>query len=265
MLANNENLNTIKILENLFKYVIDEKLNKHLLTAISKKSPSEITELFTNLQKSGFKGELLNNTDNKTKEKLNEIITYNYYLTPLEGIYINENIAGLIKFLATHEKLIPEKSLRENITDLLRKNMSQDKAKLNFQYQQKMARIWLMSDSNNNKEDIAEFFNLGKDDHVPPMMFYENENSIYYNYDNIKTNYDTIKDSYKSNKIFNFKSPLIKQILEPYINNISDYKVFYLFGNYKGDDQKTLKNLKCAHQYSLLENTADFIQRITQS
>jgi hypothetical protein len=73
--------------------------------------------------------------------------------------------------------------------------------------------------------------------------------------------YRTLADNYKSDRIFNFDNPLITDILEPYLSEIDDYKVFYLFGN-DGDDN--IRELKCANQFSLFKNTEDFIQTITE-
>lgn len=252
---------TFDILKNLFKIIVDEKINNSLRSAIHNKRDNEIQTLFRELQNSGFKGELLNNTAEKTKENLKKLIIYDYYLTPLEGIYINENIAGLIKFLASNEKMIPDEKLRNEFITKLKKDMLQPQG-LNFQYQQKTARMWL-SNLDADMEDLKKFYLFNANDELPaPLISGCNGNNMGYDTNAMLTNYDRISKSYVSKKIFSFDHPLITNVLEPYVNEIKDYKVFYLFGNYTGTDSEKLKNLKCEHQYSLLENTADFINVI---
>ena len=67
-------------------------------------------------------------------------------------------------------------------------------------------------------------------------------------------------ETYKSSKIFCNDEPIIKSILEPYLDIIDDFKIFYLFGNYT----KATRELKCAQQYELLETTNNFIEAITR-
>jgi hypothetical protein len=92
----------------------------------------------------------------------------------------------------------------------------------------------------------------------------------------LKLNIKMLTESYKSNGIFNFKSPLITDILKPYVDKnseldsenvgeINDYKVFYLFGNYAESANGILGNMKCEHQRKLLVNTKDFIDVITKN
>lgn len=253
---------TFDILKNLFKKIVDENINISLKLALEKKSDLEIQNLFLKLQNSGFKGELLNDTSEKTKEKLQKLIIYDYYLTPFEGIYINENIAGLIKFLASNEKMIPDEKLRNDFIDKLRKNMLQPQG-LNFQYQQKTARVWL-SNLDSDMEDLKNFYLFNNTDKLPTPLIadHSGNTNLIYDFEALVSSYDQISKSYISKKIFSFDHPLITNVLEPYVNEIKDYKVFYLFGNYTGSDNEKLKNLKCEHQYSLLENTEEFIDVI---
>ena len=226
--------------------------------------------MFNTLISSGFKGELLNKIDskNRTKEALQKAIIYDYYLTPLEGIYINENIAGLIKFLASHEKMIPDQKVRNEFLKKYQEEMSQPKG-LNFQYQQKTARVWLSTIQqyvNNQLDDLKSFYLFADTDEMPhPLINDHNDNNnLIYDNTALSDAFNKISKSYEAKKIFSFDHPLITNILKPYINEINDYKVFYLFGNYSGDNSEKLKNLKCEHQYTLLENTSDFISTIVK-
>ena len=78
---------------------------------------------------------------NKIKLFLNNILKYDYLLTPFEGIYINENIMGLIKYLSS--QLIKDK---ESITglDVLDKNKIKQRNMV-INDQRNIARCWLMS------------------------------------------------------------------------------------------------------------------------
>ena len=254
-------LNKFDILEDLFKSIIDIKLNNHLIKACSSVN---IHDTFENLKKSNFKGEMINNIEqnNKNIDTLKQIIKYDYYLTPLEGIYINENIAGLLKFLTGN--LIVDKQKRDKYLGELEIKMKQPTG-LNFQYQQKKARTWLISEKAGElDDDIREFYMYDTNETLPKRLInLIDSNGISYSDDNIKEEIGTIQESYNSNKIFNFTTPLITDVLKPYLNNIKDYKVFYLFGNYESDNDQKIKNLKCSHQYSLLENTSEFIKMLT--
>ena len=254
-------LNKFDILEDLFKSIIDIKLNDHLKTACSSVN---ILDTFENFKKSNFKGEMINNIEhsNQNIDTLKQIIKYDYYLTPLEGIYINENIAGLLKFLTGN--LIVDKQKRDKYLGELEIKMKQPTG-LNFQYQQKKARTWLISEKAGElDDDIREFYMYDTNETLPKRLInLIDSNGISYSDDNIKEEIGTIQESYNSNKIFNFTTPLITDVLKPYLNNIKDYKVFYLFGNYESDNDQKIKNLKCSHQYSLLENTSEFIKMLT--
>jgi hypothetical protein len=207
--------------------------------------------------------------ENLTKKNIEQILMYDYYLTPLEGVYINENIVGLIRFLA--EKTINKNT---NISNLIEK---QD-MNLAFITQQKKVRTWMLSNKECN--DIKSFFrydincsnddkNIQHDENNPNRMPYSllkssamNNNgidSLFFNFmnDRFHKEYNVMKNEYKSDKIYNFDEPLIQKVLEPSLAKISDYKVFYLFGNYQDDN---IRELKCAHQYKLFDNTKTFIK-----
>lgn len=250
-------LKKFEVLELLFKQIVDKTINTKLIESIESKSPDKILELYEKLEISGFKGELLHKTVSKTMENLKKLVVYDYYLVPAEGIYINENIAGLIKFLASNELMIPDEIARNKFIEKLKKDMMQPQG-LNFQYQQKVARVWLSSMNEQEEESPRSFYLFG-DNEVPEMLVNGcNGDMLEYNESSMKSNLKKIETSYESKKIFSFKEPLITNILSPYIKEIFDYKVFYLFGNYAGGGE-ALRELKCEHQYLLLENTSDFI------
>jgi hypothetical protein len=158
--------------------------------------------------------------------------------------------------------MIPDEKLRNEFIKKLEKDMLQPQG-LNFQYQQKSARVWL-SNVGSDPEGLRKFYLFNNTDSIPDPIVggYNDNTNLYYDTEAMGNNFDQISQSYESKKIFSFKQPLITNVLKPYVDEIKDYKVFYLFGNYTGDDNEKLKNLKCEHQYSLLENTSDFINVI---
>lgn len=71
---------------------------------------------------------------------LKSILRYDYLMTPLEGIYINENIIGLIKFLS--KKLV--KGSDKSKIDVLNEDKVKQK-KMVLDDQRNIARTWLIS------------------------------------------------------------------------------------------------------------------------
>lgn len=245
-------LNKFDIIEVIYKTMVDNMINRHLNTYVESLSQDELKHFVEELKEENFKGELLKNLPTSyTASDVKQAISYDYYLTGFEGIYINENIIGLIKFLAA--KMITEPVKQ---AEFLNKKIRRQPDNLNFQYQQKVARVWLMSDEKSDR--INDFYNFKREDKIPKRLFMSD---LSYNKTNVDSECEILSNNYKSDKIFNFDNPLITDILEPYLSEINDYKVFYLFGNY-GDDN--IRELKCAHQFNLFKNTEDFIQTITE-
>jgi hypothetical protein len=88
----------------------------------------------------------------KIKSKIKNILNYDFLMTPLEGIYINENIIGLIKYMSS--KLI--RNTNDTPIDILnKKNNIQEQIFL--EDQRNIARCWLMNynDSDMNKSNAA--------------------------------------------------------------------------------------------------------------
>jgi hypothetical protein len=338
-------LGKFDILYYIYKYITNKYLNSILKDGVQKITTDELKTIFSELQNDNFKRELisrvpnLNNLDDSQKrEELIKIIINDYYLAPFEGIYINENIAGIIKYLSVNENLIvveatdeTEKQKKLEIMEKNLRNMEQDKS-LNFQKQQKLVRMWLTD--NKSLTEIANFYNMedeilsklnpaqsnivrnmiDKSDGeikefkkyseaspkdqpsiksglkfitinfdknivdyketekileelniVPKFLLNIKGKDISFNHDNLKTEYEKIKDVYKSDKIFNFDETLIQDILNPYLKHIADFKVLYLFGNYLDSENGKAREMKCEHQYKLLNNTRNFISNIVES
>ena len=174
---------------------------------------------------------------------LDRTINFRTYLAPFEGIYINENIIGLIKVLS---KNVMEKS-SEEIDKFIKK---QSVKSFEEQKNQIRKRNFILYQQNGILGD--EWENVYRTSSVMN---------------------DILKDNisgYSAQKIFNYDKPFIEDIIMIYmkerkvklskyreinITNINDFKVFYLFSN-----NDMLK--KCSHQWNLLENTIPFIETI---
>lgn len=216
------------------------------------------------------------------KDDMIEIYTklfgYDYFLTPLEGIYINENIVGLIKFLADtltvpnpQKDNIPKTDNGETMTtreyNLRQITPLQDKS-LSFIKKQQESR-YKLSGSGTESYDLATNTAVYYPEAVTEEPFFSNATT--YNYNAIIETYKyKLEITYKSNNIYNFNKPIITDILKPYLENkdateaenkdrIKDFKVFYLFGNYTDNN---LRQLKCVQQVDLLNNTTKFIDMV---
>jgi hypothetical protein len=284
------------LLGQLIKKIIHQYINKHIIKYIKEKITTykKAQNLIEDLMSTNFKGEFIKkkfdaltlnpiDPDNKidsAKLSINTIqtaiinmIIYDYYLTPYEGIYINENIAGLIKYLSENMIKNITEGERLEIRENLRREIGQNNS-LTFDYQRKKARIWNMSHISDS-QTIENFLDIDTNMYRVPKILRKElpkieiqqwisntpTNILSYDYDNMMEERTDMIISYKSNGLFNFDNPLITNVLDPYIKKISDYKVFYLFGNYSGEMEK-YKNLKCKHQSFLLSNTKDFIEKI---
>ena len=94
----------------------------------------------------------------------------------------------------------------------------------------------------------------------PPAPLIPSFGDYYYDPSALDEVFSKTLNTYKSSKIFCYDQPIIKSILEPYLDIINDFKIFYLFGNYT----KATRELKCAQQFELLETTNNFIEAITR-
>jgi len=178
---------------------------------------------------------------------IDEIVNFKTYLAPFEGIYINENIMGLIKVLSSN-------ILQKDDTFIKSHLMTEQDKTLNFKQQK----------SNIRQLNYSLYENTGPDDKCTNNK--ENYENICRNKDKLNEMIDNSKLSYSSQKIFNFDHPSIESIINIYTNPriiednikieaITDFKLFYLFSN-------TQLKKKCVHQWKLLLNTISFINVI---
>ena len=333
--------NRFDILEKIYTAIINEEINTIITSYIDNLNTSGLYELIYGIIKSRFKGEqaskeinilystvfnikrnkentltFIETNKNKVidltekenidiiKNKLKNILNYDFLMTPLEGIYINENIIGLIKYMSS--KLI--KNTNDKPIDILNKaNNVQEK--ISLEDQRNIARCWLMNFSeddinSNNKQNLNKLKQLlSIQDKYTTSYKLNNTGNKYF--DNIysslyqktmieqadtvhllvynKININTAQlvkqqkyliNTYASNKIYNFDKPIITDILSPYIENsqksqsdpqnMSAIKDFKMFYLFGNYDDNQKTQFKCEHQIKLLNNTKNFIQAITQ-
>jgi hypothetical protein len=190
---------------------------------------------------------ILKNKDD-TEYFITNLMNYNSFAAPYEGIYINENIVGLIKFLSKNVLSKSDDEIqKENLAVLQDVNL----------------------DFIKQKENVREFnYDLYRQNQISSDD--ENYENIYRNKLVLNSMYVKARDEYSSQKIFIYEKPIIGDILNHYItsdkiinnaqvevkiNPVIKFKVFYLFSNSEMDK-------KCDHQIKLLDNTLNLISAI---
>lgn len=246
-------LNRTDLIKKLYVMIIDHKINKLLKIYIDNFSlSSDIEKFITDLIQDNFKGQFLKekliekeicsfDTSNRAtlksvditpdlKNIIFEIVKYDYFINGFEGLYINENIMGLIKYLSD-----------KRLTGKDNQNVEEQGEKLNFQNQQRIARLMLMS-----KEVI------------PP----QDEQQSSHTYD------VTIKGLFELRRqfipILNKKHSELQKFIEiqndPNKENIQEYKDLKatLLENYKQFINSTKGDY--TSQYNLLVNNTDNVE-----
>jgi hypothetical protein len=232
-------LNKFDILKNIFEKVVNVIINNNIKKVVNGLSDAD-RKLYIKkyTQKASKK-----TTSVELEAECYDACKYDYLLTPYEGVYINENIIGMIEYLS--KRLVLDQSKQEKLVPKQDDN-------LNFKTQQQNIRRDIISGGYKDEHRRSHRGNT----------LYESfpGDPLQYNEYIRQEIYKEFKTTYKSDKIFNKKTPIIEDILEHYIKTvqIEDYKVFYLLSN-------TNKDLKCNHQIKLLNNTESFIKTIVKS
>jgi hypothetical protein len=177
----------------------------------------------------------------ETYFKTQNISNLKIHLAPFEGIYINENIIGLIKVLA--------KNIQQQSDDyILNHLMNIQDSSLDFETQKKILRTINFDLYTQQKKTDSE------------------------QYENIYRSKSELKkmqhSTYSPQKIYEYDNPFIKSIIDVYttprhvngieLKEVSFFKLFYLFTN-------TQMEKKCDHQWKLLSETLSFINTVTDS
>ncbi len=278
--------NRFDIIEKIYEKVINEEINKKITNEIKTYDNQQIYDLILKILTNKFKGEksmkiinqiydvnvndkeikliglipyiqnhkndLVKKIKDDDKDKIINLLKYDYFLTPLEGIYINENIIGLIKYLS--DNLVKETEETEETKETNKtKNIIEKQMEMTLDYQRNITRTWLMSkpivsdykgetshsDTNVVSLDkLFEFYNGIKNVYqesyfktLPGQPSYSHipENNRYYglykwngkeyelNYDNMRKQQQNMIGDYVAFKIFNNEKPLITDILSYYI------------------------------------------------
>jgi len=262
--------NKFELIQQIYEKILNVEINNKI------DSLTVTDEIKNKLKTDGFKGKIGNEISGDIGE-IKELLKYDYTMTPFEGIYINENIAGLTNFLG--KKLIKDSGKTDSS-----KNHVDPQKEINLDTLRNITRVWLMSTTEiyNNKtiqQQLDSVFgqntvSINNTPYIPLYIGKKNDIKDYklptdtsVTQDELKELNNYILSGYSSNKIYSEKKELITDILSPFIENenkdntnvIKDYKIFYLFANYD-NDEKT--KFKCSHQIKLLENTKDFINSV---
>jgi hypothetical protein len=158
------------------------------------------------------------------------------YKSPFEGIYINENIVGILKVL---------------IVDLLNKTPEQAAEIIE---KQKFI-------SYKDTKDIIVYNNA-------QLYRKSTEHNVIMDDDILENIHEENKESYQSDRIFLHREPKIQNMIQFYIkkrnvtydgteevDGVNDVKIFYLFSNNN-------QTAKCKHQYKLYENTLGLMKLV---
>lgn len=173
--------------------------------------------------------------------------SYNFksFSAPSEGIYINENIVGLIKVLARD-------ILKKDDTFIKRNLMGIQDESLKFNVQKAKIRQF-------NYDLYKEAFNYGQS-----ARYIRHDDDVVKDVNVLEQITENNKTMYSSQNIYNYDSPSIGEIMNIYrrkrtskklnmsVEEVTDFKVFYLVTN-------TQQEKKCEHQLKLLDGTLQFI------
>lgn len=265
-----------------FKIVKPNIFNKLSDTTDNDKLLSELEKLYEAMNPAEYKKLQLDIGEFTDIKKINsillKIVQYDYYLTPYEGLYINENIVGIIKYCEGKKNK--------------KFSVEQQNMDLTFENQSSIVRAMLLNKNLTFTTQLAKTDFVIRLNKVLGLSFDEisrkyikciktiTESScstdstyniyplIKIEYDRYKLNTDNLNDMYKTilnfyepNRIYRYATPLIQSILGYYLDGgsprISDFKMFYLVSN-------NSLEIKCTAQENLLYLTKDFIENITK-
>jgi hypothetical protein len=219
----------------------------------------------------------------KLGEKLNSMLEsedakkHNYGFAGLEGIYINENILGLLQVLADRVRDIKKKphvpvvcAQKENYKRIISQNKKlipldpaiKNESKTFLQDDEFYCQI----------EFLNEFEHINYPRNSPINMEDVYDNKIR----NVKDNNSDPKyygkkyiewiKNYDYNNIFNIEDPPIKKVLEPYVNSIDNFYLFFVVSNNKKQNpsSKAFDIETCDKQMKLLYDTRDFMKVVAE-
>lgn len=237
--------------------------------------------------------------------KTNTQLRYGY--AGLEGVYINENILGLLQVLADRVRKIKGGANATLIPVVCEQIENYRKIITKIKPERIPIDITILNDKNNNQlqlngitnqerfiesidpkqaffVDEDEFYSqivymmdfstttIGAvsdyQDKKPTQTNIEKDENLYFNTklrdSKFNNDLDVLKyvNNYDYNKIFNSKEPPIKKILEPYLESIDNYYLFFVVSN-NLKSSKTGDIETCDKQMKLLYDTKTFMSVIS--
>lgn len=207
----------------------------------------------------------------KYKDENNIDEHFSYNLNMFEGIYINENIMGLTQVLIDIIKET-KKDLNVPIIETQKASLHEVKKKLKEfstkMYKQKPiphnTKAIEYPDPDNkittksylDESTLEELYRYNKQLYDSKKKYLDNDKII------IKP---IIEKYNKNNKFICTHNEDLSKIQQLDIKKVDSYKLFYLVSNYLNPNEEEAKKifqLKCSHQYELLENTLSLINAI---
>lgn len=230
-------------------------------------------------------------------------IKFHYIKTQFEGIYINENITGIVKYLS----MVSGTQDKKKMEDIYKQNDTLDK-----DTQRNIARSWIgstywfgskyfnlkhieeniqicesksKSGKKNCETDIRSLkerqqlvVNNGDKMKILRDSFGIEDNSSYlkqckflfndnyeYNYEELVNQRNLLIESYIPERIFNFENPIIEDVLNEYMTKHSTRKIknFKFFYLFGNYERDDHRTSNCKEQAKLLEKTREFINFAT--
>jgi hypothetical protein len=259
-------LRRFNILNTIARRIMDKHVNNKLREILERVDNKDITKYIE--QTRPLLLELFSKADNESDldkqkemyERARKNVLYDYTITSYEGIYINENIMGLLKYLLTIKQNVSDEKIRKIILEQSKINLDFSKQKMNV-----LDNVALYKPSGaycinydetyqiDNKSVIKSLYPGGQPYTINDEVV--GWNQICIDHEILKKIYKSINEEYNSDALFNYNRPLIQDILEPYLDKINDFKLFYLLNN-NGQTNK------CAPQLKLLAKSALIIEEL---
>ena len=263
--------NRFDILRKVMEFVVEDVINSHLRSFIDILTQGTIDEKRRFLSRFMEESVVAKIQEHQLNERISNAVLFTHLTTPYEGLYINENIIGLIKFLTKDVMGKPDDVVRERVAP------PQDIEKLSFGSQRKLARQKVKEAyvapvrPRGDNEILDQNFVEGKATYVPIETW--RTHNIFFDTAVIDDIMKYITSSYSSKRIFNYDDPIFKTLFGSYIAgtedtvSVTEFQLFYLMSNTRLtiDIDGHIKDLKCRNQLRLLMDTIGFVQMVSES
>jgi len=275
---------------------------RSMFTIVNLIKNGDLNGLGDNLNKMLKPTEINIGTEKDPIMKTNSALRYGY--AGLEGIYINENILGLLQVLANRVRQLRS---RDSVAVVCEQIENYRKLVPLIKEQRIPIDITILNDKNNNQLqlngitnqqqfiesiDPKQAFFVDEDEFYSQIVYMmdfatitigevgdysnkkprqtdiENDKNLYFNTKlrdpKFNTDNQVLKyvNNYDYNKIFNITEPPIKKILEPYLEEINNFYLFFVVSN-NLKTSKTGDIETCDKQMKLLYDTRAFMNVIS--